>query len=733
MDFQGGPDADSVSGGTGADVLRGGGGDDWISDYSDGDDQLFGEDGDDQLWIDRTSAGLATNALLDGGIGNDRLGFRGFSVDDGGDRSHSSSRVTMNGGEGADYFYLSDANVAVIDGGPGDDHVAIDLFGDYTVTLGAGRDLLELADPRNFFFTGRPVVVTDFVTGAGGDRLDLIDYVADLLFAWDPATNPFGTYLQIAQQGADVVLQIDRAGAFDADGFLTVLTFQNVAMDAFTAENLGGWASDGSAVAGVTFPVTTGDDFIIGLSGNDVVVGSDGADRIRGGAGNDRLEGGEGLDIIVGEFGDDEIIGGGGNDQLLDKHSGNDTLRGGAGNDLVYVQRESGAVSRVLLDGGDGDDYVSYIAMVGSSAETILLGGGGNDNIVLNGDQGATIDAGPGDDGVLIYLSNGSFDMLLGPGADTIEIGFDSQRDGIASFTVRDFQAGAGGDLFRLDPTFDGYWSNWDGVTSLFKTGHLQLVQQGADTLLQIDRDGGGDAFMDFVTFRSATVGGVSQNMRGSNLAPLLAPPTNGDDTIEGTPGDDVIDGLNGADTIYGRAGNDRLSGGDGNDRLFGEEDNDSLSGGAGDDFLVGGIGHDSLDGGAGADRAEGGAGDDTYFVDSAADVAFELPSEGTDLLVTRVSYVLGANIELMQAAAIGGVESLSLTGNALGNTIWATFGSNSIDGGAGADVMYGYGGNDVYFVDNAGDAAVEFEGHGTELFVTSVNYVLGANVENMQ
>jgi Ca2+-binding RTX toxin-like protein len=733
MDYQGGPDADSVSGGVGADVLRGGGGDDSISDYSDGDDQLYGEDGDDDLWVDRTAPGLSTVALLDGGSGNDRLGFRGFSIDNDGDRSHSSTRVTMNGGEGADYFYLSDANFAIIDGGPGDDHIAIDLFGAYTITLGAGRDLLELADPRNFFFTERPVVVTDFVTGAGGDRLDLIDYVADLLFGWDPGTNPFGTYLQIAQQGADVVLQIDRAGAFDTAGFLTVLTFQNVSASAFTAENLGGWASDGSTVAGVTFPVTTGDDFIIGLSGDDVVVGSDGADRIRGGAGNDRIEGGEGPDVILGEFGNDELLGGAGNDQLMDRHQGNDTLRGGAGNDLVYVQREAGAVSRILLDGGEHDDYVSYIGAVGSSAETTLIGGGGNDNIVLNGDQAALIDAGSGDDGVLIYLSNGTFDMLLGSGADRVTIGFDSQRDGIASFIVRDFQAGAAGDLFSLDPTFDGYWANWDGVTSLFKTGHLELVQQGADTMLRIDRNGGGDAFMDFVTFRSATTGGVSQNMRGSNLAPVLAAPTNGDDTIEGTPGDDVIDGLNGADTIYGRAGNDRLSGGEGNDRLFGEEDNDSLSGGAGDDFLVGGTGADALDGGAGADRAEGGAGDDTYYVDTATDVAFELPSEGNDLLVTRVSYALGANIEKMQAAAIGGVEPLSLTGNALDNTIWATFGSNSIDGGAGADVMYGYGGNDVYFVDNAGDAAVEFEGHGTDLVATSVSYVLGANVENMQ
>ena len=261
----------------------------------------------------------------------------------------------------------------------------------------------------------------------------------------------------------------------------------------------------------------------------------------------------------------------------------------------------------------------------------------------------------------------------------------------------------------------------------------MTLVQQSADTLLQIDRKGGGDGLMDFVTFRDATTGGVSQKMRGSNLAPAAAAPTDGDDTIEGTPGDDVLDGLKGADTIYGRAGNDRLAGGDGNDRLFGEENDDTLAGGAGDDLLVGGIGNDILDGGAGTDRAEGGAGNDTYYVDSAADVAYELADEGNDLLITRVGYTLGANIERMQAALVGGTDPITLTGNALGNTIWGTFGANVLDGAGGADVMYGYGGNDTYYVDNAGDAAVELANQGTDIVLASVSYTIGANIERLR
>ena len=57
--------------------------------------------------------------------------------------------------------------------------------------------------------------------------------------------------------------------------------------------------------------------------------------------------------------------------------------------------------------------------------------------------------------------------------------------------------------------------------------------------------------------------------------------------------------------------------------------------------------------------------------------------------------------------------------------------GDNIIDGRGGADTMVGRGGNDWYFVDNAGDDITEAAGEGTfDRVFTSVDYALAAGVE---
>jgi Ca2+-binding RTX toxin-like protein len=58
--------------------------------------------------------------------------------------------------------------------------------------------------------------------------------------------------------------------------------------------------------------------------------------------------------------------------------------------------------------------------------------------------------------------------------------------------------------------------------------------------------------------------------------------------------------------------------------------------------------------------------------------------------------------------------------------------GNNLIDGGLGADHMAGGAGNDIYYVENAGDTVTEASGEGTDTVRSSLSYTLGANLENL-
>ena len=58
--------------------------------------------------------------------------------------------------------------------------------------------------------------------------------------------------------------------------------------------------------------------------------------------------------------------------------------------------------------------------------------------------------------------------------------------------------------------------------------------------------------------------------------------------------------------------------------------------------------------------------------------------------------------------------------------------GNDRLDGGAGADTMAGGLGDDSYFVDDSGDVVTENAGEGTDRVNASINYALGANIENL-
>ncbi len=174
--------------------------------------------------------------------------------------------------------------------------------------------------------------------------------------------------------------------------------------------------------------------------------------------------------------------------------------------------------------------------------------------------------------------------------------------------------------------------------------------------------------------------------------------------TITGTSGADIIDATNTP------AGED-----------FVTSEGDTINAGGGADFIDGGLGGDTMNGGTGSD---------TYVVESIGDVVNENAGGGfADTVLASISYTLGANVENLTLTGSGLINA---TGNGLDNVIVGNSASNKINGGLGADDMSGGGGSDTYTVDDAGDLVTEGANAGTDTVLSSVNYTLGVNVENL-
>jgi Ca2+-binding RTX toxin-like protein len=96
----------------------------------------------------------------------------------------------------------------------------------------------------------------------------------------------------------------------------------------------------------------------------------------------------------------------------------------------------------------------------------------------------------------------------------------------------------------------------------------------------------------------------------------------------------------------------------------------------------------------------QGGAGDDTYHVDNAGDVVKEFTGEGTDTVVSSVSFSLsGYELEKL---TLTGASTISGKGNSLANILTGNSGGNVLDGGSGADTMTGGSGNDTFVFSSA-------------------------------
>ena len=573
----------------------------------------------------QTINGTNLDDALAGALGNDSIyGFDGADFLDG---RHGND--TLDGGAGNDT--LRDTfGTNFLYGGTGDD-----LFLVYTIDGGtnfatgsSGADTYRFVSVTS---ADQNYVVTDFDI-FNGDLLDVDGLLAiSGSGGFYSGGNPFASgFLRLVQSDVDTLLQWDRDGAAGSTyGWATQITLWDVdAADLTSDYFVGGIPPDGSSVPGFLLIGDTDANTLVGSIGNDTLRGFEGSDFLDGKAGNDSLSGGEQNDTLSGSFGNDTALGGDGDDEFFEANLdsfGNDSLVGGNGNDSFLDNYGSN-----VLDGGAGDD-VFYVQVLDTGSSTVT-GGSGRDS------------------------------YLLSAGA--------SNQD----YRITDFAVGANGDLIEVDGllSLSGIGGFYTGGNAS-ALGFVRLLQSGADTLLQWDRDGAAVGAHGWVT--QITL----QNVAATSVT---------------------------SDNFVGQL-------------IIGTPANDTLIGGLGNDTIRGLGGDDLLDGSLGADNMEGGSGNDLYYVDNAGDIVTEVPNipsglfatiaadigTAIDGVISSVGYALGSYVENLTLQSSAGAASG--TGNELPNALTGNESDNTLSGLAGNDTLTGGPGNDLLHGGDGIDKAV--------------------------
>jgi trimeric autotransporter adhesin len=550
---------------------------------------------------------------------------------------------TLNAGTGNDTAHGGAGN-DTLTGEAGDDA----LYGD------AGNDTLSGSDGADVLDggTGNDVLTggtgNDVVVVRAGDGHDTIATTYDatagrvdtLRFVDVPSTGITG----IRSSGTSLVLEYGGGGSVTIQNHFTGLEYQ---VNRFEFSDGVAWNTSQLFEA---YPVA-------GSEGNDNLPFTNGAETVSSGAGDDVLNTYGGNDVADLGTGNDTINAGTGND-TAHGGAGNDTMSGEAGDDTLY-----GDAGIDTLTGGDGADVLD-----GGAGNDTLTGGNGNDVYVVR--------AGDGHDSVSNHDTvAGRVDILRF--ADVPSTGITAIR---SSGTNLVLEYGSG-----------------DSVTI---QNHFNALEY------QVSRY----EFSDGVSWTTAQLyaaHGVTGSDGNDNL-----PFTNGAETIEGGAGNDTLTTYGGNDTVRGGTGNDSIDAGTGDDVLDGGVGNDTLKGDAGNDvFLVRrGSGRDVID----AFDATVGRVDTLRLEDVYSNELTGVRREGNNLVLeygegdrtTIQSHFQGANYEISQIEFADGVtwNAEHLRASSLFDLYWVPEGAtvtgseqaDFVDGGMGADALYGRGGNDV-------------------------------------
>lgn len=424
---------------------------------------------------------------------------------------------------------------------------------------------------------------------------------------------------------------------------------------------------------------TNGNDTLAGTSGNDAIYGLGGDDRLSGGGGSDKLFGGAGNDVLDNSRGGISCTfeGGAGADQILGLFGGYDIAS--------YAGSAAGVTVNLISGGGSGGDaqgdFLSNIyGLIGSAFDDVLTGS----------DRSRSLSGGAGNDTLTLHETGW---LEGGAGADTL-IG----------------ETGA-----EFPSSIAVYTSSSAGVMVNLAAGTASGGEAEGDVLQNITGVSG-SARSDLL------IGDAGRNYLSGDA---------GNDRINGGAGDDTLDGGNGDDWLVGGAGGGNLIGGAGSDtaafaasaagvqinlaedrtiglggdaegvqftsieNILGSRFADTLTGGAQDNRFEGGTGADALDGGAGRDTAA--------YAGSAAGVVVNL--------LGGVGFGTGHGGDA-EGDVLRGFENL--VGSAQADTLSGDGADNVLEGGAGADMLFGRAGLDTAsYAGSAAGVTVQLTGGG--------------------
>jgi Ca2+-binding RTX toxin-like protein len=778
---------DTVNGGNGSDTLQVALpsttlGDDDFSSISEI-EVLQATSGDNSFTIGATasSAGIRT---VYGAAGNDTI-----------DATSYTTGVTLNGGEGANSLAGGSAADSLI-AGSGNDTLSGGAGKDTLDAGTGVNNLSGGNDDDTFLFSAPSVLGTTSLDGGAGTADTILFTASGVTLGDSRFGNVKNTeVLQLGggnnslvggasakTAGIRTIIGGTGRNTLSAAGDISDSSPSNVAI------LLDASASSASSLVG-----GYGADQLIGGSGSDTMKGGLGGDAMKGGDGNDvyyydentdnitELNGGgtdkviSTLDYVLGNYIESVELDGERNLNAT-AHSNRitsdtyfDTLIGNSKKNILDDAKSgwSGArdIGASFMQGGDGDD--TYVVHSAKSEIRENINQGFDlveayysyslpdevEKIILV--EGAT--------GALSAFGNGAANTLIGNSSDNTLDG----KGGADNMT-----GGLGDDIYIVDDTGDIVSESVNqgiDLVQVLKTGNLM----DDDVTTYILADGNNIENLQYVGHRGDSEG------------------TSGIAFLTGNELDNSILGGRGKDTLRGGAlGNDTLNGGEGDDFLAGGYGDDlyivdsaldvvdetanagrdtvdaalsyTLSGGVeylvlsgtgnidgtgstDDNTLIGNNQDNRLDGSRGADSMAGGNGDDIYVVDDLGDRVLENAGQGTDLVYSSVDYALANNVENLiltgTANIFGtgnstgtnvGVRANSLIGNSGDNILTGGAGNDTLDGGSGVDAMTGGAGDDIYFVDNTGDAVTENINGGTDSVYSSVNYTLALNLENL-